>query len=66
MGSEKAELKEMEKRLAIADAGGGRRGKSVKVAKGYKLPVISPGDMMHSMVITVKNTALCIGKLQRE
>ena len=40
MGSEKAELRDMERRLAIADAGGGRQGKSVKGARGYKLPVI--------------------------
>ena len=27
---------------------------------------ISPGDMVYSMVTTVKNIALCIWKLQRE
>ena len=67
MGSEK-ELKNMEKRLAIADAVGGRWGKMSKGGQRIQTSSyrISPGDMMYSTVTTVKNIALCIWKLQRE
>ena len=46
--------------------GGWEWGKWVKLGKRYKLPVISPGYTMYSMVTTVNNTVIYVGKLLRE
>ena len=61
---ERQELMDTKDRLMMREVGQG--GKNVKKVKRCKLPVISLGDLMYSMVTTGNNTILYFFRLPRE
>ena len=60
MESKKNKLIETEIRFVVARGRGWGERNWVKVVKRYKLPVISSGDLMYSMVTIAKSTVLYI------